>query len=117
MGKGKGREVERWDPPNSVMPKLPFPAWGATSKFIRHSEGCCVVKAVERKNDYAENAPKVDVPKEGEGLSYPVSKIEKSSKKSAGLARSKIQKKNCYPKSENFFSGLVYVTLDNCGLR
>ena len=79
MGKGKGREVERWDPPNSVMPKLPFPAWGATSKFIRHSEGCCVVKAVERKNDYAENAPKVDVPKEQEGLSYPVSKIEKSS--------------------------------------
>lgn len=75
MGK---TEVQRWDPPNSVMPKLPFPAWGATSKYIRANDLAGPVFPVERNNDAATMIPKVEAPKENTAMSYPVFKIETS---------------------------------------
>jgi hypothetical protein len=73
MGK---TEVQRWDPPNSVMPKLPFPAWGATSKYIKANDLAGPIFPVERKNDAATMIQTMDAPKENTAMSYPVFKIE-----------------------------------------
>jgi len=70
------KEVERWDTPNAEQPKLPFPAWGATSKYIRSGDVAGPIFPVSRENDFAKNAPKVEAPKEATQLSYPVAKIE-----------------------------------------
>lgn len=73
-----GKEVERWDPPNREVPKLPIPLWGATSKYIRVEESNGPVFPVKRTNDFALHAPKTDVPGEPKTLSFPLLKIEKS---------------------------------------
>lgn len=73
-----GKEVQRWDPPNREMPKLPIPLWGACSKYIRVEEGCAVIKSVKRTNDFALNAPKSTVPPVPTNFSYPFLTIEKS---------------------------------------
>jgi len=73
------KEVERWDPPNSVTPKLPFPAWGATSKYVKTNDLAGPVFPVERKNDAATMTPKAEVPEAQKTVSYPVFQIEKSS--------------------------------------
>jgi len=78
MGKGEGKEVQRWDPPNSEIPKFPFPAWGATSKFIRANDLAGPVFPVERKNDAATMTPKSAVPEHAKDMSFPVFQIEKS---------------------------------------
>ena len=52
------KEVQRWDTPNAEQPKLPFPAWGATSKYIRSGDVAGPVFPVSRENDFAKNAPK-----------------------------------------------------------
>jgi len=74
-----GKEVKRWDPPNATMPKYPIPLWGATSKYIKVEENNGPVYPAKRENGFAEAVPKLDVPGEPTALSYPVSKIEKSS--------------------------------------
>jgi len=74
-----GKEVQRWDPPNAKMDKLPIPPWGATSKYIRVEENNGPVFPVKRANGYAEEAPKLDVPGEPKHLSFPLFQIEKSS--------------------------------------
>merc|ERR1712224_962520 len=74
-----GKEVKRWDPPNATMPKYPIPLWGATSKYIKVEENNGPVYPAKRENGFAEAVPKLDVPGEPTTLSYPVSKIEKSS--------------------------------------
>ena len=73
------KEVERWDPPNAVTPKLPFPMWGATSKYVKHNDLAGPVFPVERKNDAATMTPKAEVPEAQKSVSYPVFAIEKSS--------------------------------------
>lgn len=97
MGK---TEVQRWDPPNSEMPKLPFPAWGATSKYIRANDLAGPVFPVERKNDAATMTPKVEAPKENTAMSFPVFKIEKSKHEFTGdvLQDVKISPLLCGPK-------------------
>jgi len=72
------KEVERWDPPNAVTPKLPFPMWGATSKYVKQNDLAGPVFPVERKNDAATMTPKAEVPETQKSVSYPVFAIEKS---------------------------------------
>jgi len=73
-----GKEVQRWDPPNKEMPKLPIPLWGATSKYIRVEENNGPVYPSTRVNGFAEAAPKLDVPGEPKSLSFPLFQIEKN---------------------------------------
>jgi len=63
--------------PNSEIPKFPFPAWGATSKFIRANDlgpACCVFP-VERNNDFAVNEPPKEKAQDLKTLSMPVFQI------------------------------------------
>jgi len=70
-------KVKRWDMPNSEIQKFPFPAWGATSKFIRHEDlgpACCVFP-VERNNDFAINEPAKEKAPDLKTLSMPIFQI------------------------------------------
>jgi len=70
------KEVERWDPPNRIMPKHPIPLWGSTSTYIRANDMAGPIFPVKRENDYAANAPLEKPPAFETSCSYPVIPIE-----------------------------------------
>jgi len=70
-----GKEVQRWDPPNTKTEKFPIPLWGASSKKVSTGDLYGPVFPVKRKNDYAETVPKLSTPEVPKPITYPKHEI------------------------------------------